>query len=160
MHRQQTAAALTALATATFLMLQMRHSRTARACVQSVVHLAFTTGAGTALAGSLVALVAPYLYQQAVRQQTNTNNDGDAREQQQQQQQETPWNWSAVTSSLAAAVMACISIPRNPTNPARPGLANRVLQWKGTVLALVLAYFQYRRRQRLTREAQQTATYH
>lgn len=147
LHQQRTVTAVTAVATSALLVAQMRHSRTARACVKSVVHLLLTTGAGTVFTGSIVALLAPYFYYHPT--QTTDNAPAAPKD---------SFDWTVILSSLAVAATALTSVPRPPTdrsNRSRISAIFSLFHWKGTFAAFVFAYFQYRRRQRLHRAGQQ-----
>jgi hypothetical protein len=139
---------VTAIAAVTVLVIQIRHSSTARSIFKNVVHLLLTTGAGIALMGSVIALITPYLNEKL----------------RQDQQQRTPYtrrndvnrnfgtnnsirkHWSFLVSTFmtTAAISVPNAIPAIPTKAVSEKVKRFLLKWKGTLAIFVITYFQYR----------------
>ena len=147
LHDQQATLAPTAVAAAALLAIQLLHSRTARSNVRSLLHLVVTAGAGTALTGSLLALLAPYYFTQH-HSMTSRRGQGSSRTAASGNHQcvnyQNGVKWPVVVSSMLAAVTAVL-VPQSPLLR-RQTVMKALLKWKGTIAALVLLCFQWRRR--------------
>jgi hypothetical protein len=132
-----------ALAT-TILTIQMQKSSRARAMCYSILHLSTMSAAGTVALSSIVALAAPYLYQQCdvILQRASMLRSPYPR----RDAQCVKLLLRSLLDSFTQAISQTFPLDRSlPTE-----LAKILVRWKGAVAVCVLAYFQYRRsRQKL-----------